>query len=716
VRIACWGLRLRLARDFQISIRAGLSIGVVAVVVLTAAIVHIPWSLTSQTNVAELNGRLNSLVIRSIAEKVDHLLDDAVAVRQAIATDLVNDEGDMDDVARRQFLFLSFLESQPSLTAIEFGRPDNHSFLALRSLDGTIRIEETIPNDPRPMGVTDTYRLGGSGDFVFEHREKTPSDYKVTQQLWFLTAFDKDRPPWSNIYRLPATGNFGVTTSSPVERNGELLGAIGVSISLARLSAFLDGIDVSAHGMVFLTNTYDELVAVQSPMRAAMGGMTTSPNILKLEDIGLPAVRVAVAALKANGAELQSLDRGRQFTFRDAATRGTYFVTLAPLTQMGLIVCVVIPEGDILGAIDRNTRILLVALGAFIVLIGFAATFAARRAIGRPLARVTENLRQLENFQLDSVETIPSRFTEIRQVSAATARMRTSLASFKKYIPTDLVRTLFAQGIEAELGGERRDLTILFMDLADFTHISEMLGDRLIEFLGVYLSEMSDEIQAGGGTIDKYIGDAIMAFWGAPMPSERHALEGCRAALACQARVGRLRTANRGRDIPDVRVRIGVNTGRVLVGNVGSHDRLNYTAIGDPVNVASRLESLNKIYGTEIIIGENTYEAAREHIVARPLDRVAVYGKEMGLEMYELLAMRDAADVDAMMAWIAVYEEARTALRTRAWDDAIRLFERVIAMRGGRDGVSSVQIARARAYMASPPPDDWDGLVIMEAK
>src|SRR5208282_2730180 len=106
----------------------------------------------------------------------------------------------------------------------------------------------------------------------------------------------------------------------------------------------------------------------------------------------------------------------------------------------------------------------------------------------------------------------------------------------------------------------------------------------------------------------------------------------------------------------------------------------------------------------------------REHIVARPLDRVAVYGKEMGLEMYELLAMRDAADADAMMAWIAVYEEARTALRTRGWDNAIRLFERVIAMRGGRDSVSSVQIARARAYMASPPPDDWDGLVIMEAK
>ena len=707
---------MRIARKLQISIRAGLSIGVVAVVVLTAAIVHVPWTLTSESNVAELNARLNSLVINSIAEKVDRLLDDAVAVRQAIGTNLVNSSDDLDDVARRQFLFLSFLESQPSLTAIEFGQPDNHAFLVLRSLDGMIRIEETIPDGTQARRITDRYRLDDTGSFIFEHREKAPSDYMVTQQLWFLTAFDKDRPAWSNIYRLPATGNFGVTTSSPVERNGELLGAVGVSISLVRLSAFLDAIDVSPHGMVFLTNTYDELVAVQSRMLTAIGGMAPSPNILKLEAIDLPAVRVAVAALKANDAELQSIDKGRQFTFRDSATGGTFFVTLSPLAQMGLIACVVIPERDILGRIDRNTEMLLIALGTFILLIGFAATFTARRTIGRPLARVTENLKQLENFQLDKVEAIPSRFTEISQVSAATARMRTSLASFKKYIPTDLVRTLFAQGIEAELGGERRELTILFMDLANFTHISEMLGEQLIEFLGRYLSEMSDEIQAGRGTIDKYIGDAIMAFWGAPTPSKHHALEGCRAALACQARVRRLRMANRERHVPEVRVRIGVNTGTVLVGNVGSNDRLNYTAIGDPVNVASRLESLNKIYGTEIIIGEHTYEAARELIVARPLDRVAVYGKELGLEMYELLALSDDAEANTMMAWIAVYEEARAALRRRAWNDAIRLFERVIALRGGHDGVSTVQIARARAYMASPPPEDWDGLVIMETK
>ena len=138
---------------------------------------------------------------------------------------------------------------------------------------------------------------------------------------------------------------------------------------------------------------------------------------------------------------------------------------------------------------------------------------------------------------------------------------------------------------------------------------------------------MSDEIRAAGGTIDKYIGDAVMAFWGAPAANEDHAVASCRAALACQARLRALRARVADPTGTEMRARIRINTGRVLVGNVGSRDRLNYTAIGDPVNVASRLEALNKRYGSEILIGEETFRGAKDHIVARRLERVAVYGR-----------------------------------------------------------------------------------------
>lgn len=695
-------------RSAHLSIRAALSVGVVAAVALTAALVHFPWSITSRGNIADVNAKLNAQVIRSIAQKVDGLLDNAVAARQALATNIVQGVIDIDDQAKREFLFLSFLQSQPALTVIEYGWLDNHSFLARRADDGTIHMEETVPGENGGTRRSDVYRINDDGELIFDHRDVVPSDYRVTEQFWFQTAFDTEQPIWSNIYPMPSTGTLGVTTTRAIQREGDLLGVLGVSISLDRLSSFLDGIEISRGSDVFLTNIYDELVAVQRH-----GGNSAVPPaaIQKLAESPIPAVRVVVEALRQDGTELRGLSEPHQLTWQDGAT---FYVTLAPLAQMGLITAVVIPESDILGSVNRNTRILLLVLIGFIALIGAAATLLARRIIGAPLARVTRNLQQLEDFRLDRVVAIPSRFSEIRQVSAATLRMSASLASFKKFIPTELVRTLFAQGIEAELGGERRELTIMFMDIAGFTRLSEQFGDRLIEFLGDYLSEMSTLIQERNGTIDKYIGDAIMAFWGAPVANPNHAVDACRAMLACQARLIAMGPANLAAGYPALRARIGINTGRVLVGNFGSRDRLNYTVIGDPVNVASRLESLSKVYGTEIIIGERTYEEARDHILVRALDRVAVYGRESGLQTYELLAMK--ADCDpAAFGWIAVYDAACTALRGRRWDEAIAGFERVIALRG-TDSVSQVQIKRALQFRANPPAATWDGSVMMESK
>src|SRR5262249_9510423 len=157
--------------------------------------------------------------------------------------------------------------------------------------------------------------------------------------------------------------------------------------------------------------------------------------------------------------------------------------------------------------------------------------------LGGPLAVVTRNTQLLGDFRFDKIKPISSRLSEIGTLSQSIGQMSASLASFRKYVPTEVVRMLFAQGIEAELGGSPRELSILLMDLAHFTQISEALGEGLIPFLGEFLSEMSDEIRAHGGTIDKYIGDAIMAFWGAPLRNERHAIDGCRAALKCQARL-----------------------------------------------------------------------------------------------------------------------------------------------------------------------------------
>src|SRR4029077_5097423 len=233
----------------------------------------------------------------------------------------------------------------------------------------------------------------------------------------------------------------------------------------------------------------------------------------------------------------------------------------------------------------------------------------------------------------------PSRLTEIENLSGAIGDMAQGLAAFRKYIPADLVKRLVSDGNGARLGGAVKTMSVMFIDLADFTGMSERLGDRIIPLLSRFFDSGSAQIQAQGGTIDKFIGDAVMAFWGAPAANPDHAVDCCRAALACQ------RAMEEAGLVDDsgqpVRIRIGINSGDMLVGNIGSEVRLNYTVIGDAVNIASRLESTNKLYGSEIMIGPETRRLAGDRISVRELDRLAVYGRAGGLQIYELLGMAD---------------------------------------------------------------------------
>jgi adenylate cyclase len=293
--------------------------------------------------------------------------------------------------------------------------------------------------------------------------------------------------------------------------------------------------------------------------------------------------------------------------------------------------------------------------------------------------------------------------------------MGKGLASFQKYMPTELVRTLVSHGIEARPGGRQQTLTVMFTDLAGYTGISEQLGDNVVPLLAEYLEAVSTAVLNHSGTIDKFIGDGVMAFWGAPLPNDRHAVDACAAALECQRLLALQRRAAEAQGRTPLRMRIGINTGRMLVGNIGSNERLSYTVIGDPVNVASRLEPLGKLYGVDIIIGEDTRMAASDAITVRRLDRVAVYGRTGGVAIYELLGM--AAEADAETAeWVEAYEAGLAAYEGRCWSEAIRLFEVAANLRDGIDRPSQILIERCRACLAHPPSGDWLPVSVLETK
>jgi adenylate cyclase len=279
-----------------------------------------------------------------------------------------------------------------------------------------------------------------------------------------------------------------------------------------------------------------------------------------------------------------------------------------------------------------------------------------------------------------------------------------------------LVRTLVSQGIEARPGGEQQTLTVFFSDLAGFTSLSERLGPGIVPVLTEYLSSASHAIVEQGGTIDKFIGDAVMAFWGAPVAHAHQAEAACRAALACQRVMAELRTPGEAGEKAPLHLRIGINTGTMLVGNIGSEERLNYTVIGDTVNLASRLESINKLYGTDIIVGEATRQAAGASVVVRELDTVAVYGRIGSTAIFELLAMADDAAARESLAWVATYEAGLAAYRQRRWDDATLAFENCRAERPGDDRASELMIEHCKALKANPPAAGWAAVTVMGAK
>jgi adenylate cyclase len=249
--------------------------------------------------------------------------------------------------------------------------------------------------------------------------------------------------------------------------------------------------------------------------------------------------------------------------------------------------------------------------------------------------------------------------------------------------------------------------------VAGFTGLSERMGDRVVPLLSRYLDIASEVIVAHRGTIDKFIGDAVMAFWGAPTAQPEHALLCCRAALACRQAIEA--AGVRDDQGHPLQIRIGINSGRMLVGNVGSELRLNYTVIGDAVNVASRLEGANKHYETQILIGAETERLVEGGMITREIDRIAVYGKTEGLAVYELIDSAHETNGDAKPAWIVDYEEGLQKYRMRDFRGAICCFEAVLRQRP-HDHPTELMLDRCRLLEKSGVEDGWSPIVALKSK
>ena len=522
--------------------------------------------------------------------------------------------------------------------------------------------------------------------------------------------------------RTPASSLNIPASHRSLPKTASLMAVSSIDINIVTLSEFLGTLQIFEHGRAFILNDKNQVIGIPMKSGADLDNLVKkSPKgsdhpfeLYQLQEFPDLDIRTAVTAWldrKAAGATQADFE----FNGAEGVSYLADLVDFPYRPDSHFTIGILIPKDDILGAVKRNSMIVLAIIAVCFILSVMLGILLSRR-ISRSLSKLATEVDKVSRLELDSNEAVLSRISEVVKINDSVINMKKGLRSFKKYVPADLVRQLNDLQREAVLGGEKKTLSIFFSDIADFTTISEHLSpEALVENLGSYFHGMSNTILQNGGTIDKYIGDAIMAFWGAPVDRTDHASLACTSALKCQNYLDRLAVGFTRAGKPLFNTRIGIHTGEVIVGNIGYEERLNYTIIGDSVNLASRLEGLNKYYGTRIIISDETLAQVAGEFVTRKLDLVAVKGKSQGVGIHELAGTKDDLGADRLES-IELYNQAMELYLNRQWQEALPIFQEAFRKCGGADPASGLMVERCTEYSVTPPQSDWNGVYAFHSK
>lgn len=573
-----------------------------------------------------------------------------------------------------------------------------------------------------------------------------PEDYDPRTRYWYEKAVQKDRVIWTKMYLDKDGRSIVMTYAVPMkDEQGRLMGVAAVDVSITefiRQLFDLSGIPVSDAILM----DYKGRIRISSEV-GGRRALNLQPHLSvkppRVQDYAggafLPVYR-AISADKSLKSGLITPDgRGTEesevwdspeiFAFSkisagmsDEESMDWYYVVRTPVET------ILKPAGDIKRSLDsfqqdltrsvtervkRSWR-LIIAMIAGSLLLALLLAFWSARSATRPLLDISDAVKKIADGDYEARLKNASQ-DEIGQVAVAINGMAKGLkeghfikSTFQRYVAPTVVQALLDDPGRLELGGIKRDMTVFFSDIAGFTPLAERLNpETLVELINEYLSAMTLCIFAQEGTIDKYEGDAIMAFWGAPLEQPDHALRACRAALDTRVALKALQGKWRKKGLPELEMRIGLNTGSMVVGNMGSMVKMDYTVLGDAVNLGARLEGANKAYGTKILINESTFKAASASIVAREVDLLTVKGKAHSTRIYELLSLKGGLS-DKNIDGYRIFEQGLAAYRKRDWSAAENCFTRSEMLLEG-DPASQIFLKRLSAFKDAPPPPDWDG-------
>jgi adenylate cyclase len=613
---------------------------------------------------------------------------------------------DMQDVEALNRIFIPMLEQTARITSVNIGSSDGAGWLLLEQEDGWFN--RVVTSEEQGEDAHLRY-LDGQGNLL--RTENKDLGYDPRERPWYTNAAISPGPEevfWTKPYTFFTTREPGITISSGwMDPASGKTFVIAFDIKLIDLSAFTTSLDVSPNGEAVILTEEGNVIGLP---RAFETRDQQKASVMKhLDELEIPLLQ---AALRRDG-ELHQ-EKG-VFSFMSGEWYWWGAIEIYPLGKVQqLLISIMVPERDFLGDVRRQATYMILI---FIVslLIAVIMSFMLASKYSRPLQALAQRSRQIRKLELQSGDKITSRLKEVMRLVRAHDDMTSGLESFSRYVPVELVKQLLLQGEVAKIGGVTRELSILFTDIRDFTSISERMNpEALTEHMAGYFDLMLSELGRTEATVDKLIGDAIVAFWGAPNEDPDYIQHCVEAVINCMSSLKQFNAASEARGLPRFDTCFGLGTGAVVVGNVGSRTRLNYTALGDTMNLTSRLEGLNRLYGTEAIAMERLVSKAGGGYLFRKLDMVTVKGRKGSETIYELVG-REQDVSDERRAFVQRYESAFELYLQREFTRAKEALE---SLQGDYPGDLSV----ARLLMSclhcleTPPGPEWDGVTRYDIK
>jgi len=496
--------------------------------------------------------------------------------------------------------------------------------------------------------------------------EKEPL-YDPRVRPWYRAARKEMALAWSDLYIFSSNRKPGITASIPVNQALETNLVLGADITMESLGQFLENLTFTEGTDIIIYNQNEEIIAAnRSDEIYRQEGEDFRP--LRLSEIQYPWIYAGYEG---------ALDK-EEALFRFTSEGDSYFGNrIAFPEEKGFHweILITIPEADILGDIQTTLYINLF-ISLILLIISLTLLSYLSKKISQPIIALAKETEHIKSFNLSKVQPVESPFREVRILNDSIQSMNKGLMAFQKYVPADIVRQLIQTRKEARLGGERERLTILFSAINGFTQAGERMSpETLFLHLSEYLDQVSKVIMEHRGTIDKYIEDQIMAFWGAPLPNKNHVENALDGALAIQSLISRLNTRWLGEVKPMMDTRIGIHTGSVMVGNVGSRDRMNYTILGHSVNIAKQLEQMNKTYGTDILVSEDTYEAVKDLYHMVPVDEIPYITSSKRKLAYWVLGSQKEPLEPHRLAIKDLCQTAFRAVQEKNWNTALSLYK-----------------------------------------